>query len=284
MSDRQNLNRKILEGDIFEKIKEIPDESIDVMITSPPYWGMRDYGVKGQLGLEYDFHDYLKTMQRMMNEVRRVVKNTGTVWVNMSDSYSGSGKGAGGTLANCKESFMFSKRPRIHDPFPPKCRYGMPERFYIQCIDNGWIARNYVSWVKPNAKPHPVKDRFNLNWEPVFFFAKTPHHYFDLDSVREPAKSPSSHPQGKNPGAVFYINTVPFSEAHYATFPPALPERIIKCACPEGGMVFDPFMGAGTTALAAERLGRQWCGIELDPESVDIATRRLNKHRNDHLS
>ena len=272
-----NLNRKILAGDILEKIREIPDESIDLVITSPPYWGQRDYGMEGQIGLEFDFHDYLKTMQVIMAEMKRVVKNTGTVWINMSDSYSGSGKGAGGDPAKCKESFTFAKKPKIYDPLPPKCRYGIPERFYIQCIDNGWVARNYIIWLKGNAKPHPVKDRFNLNWEPVFFFAKNPHHYFDLDPVREPCKSPSSNPKGKNPGAVFHINTVPLPEAHHATFPPELPMRIIKCACPDGGMILDPFMGSGSTALAAERLGRRWCGIELSPESIRIARKRLAK-------
>ena len=362
-----DLNRKILEGDIFEKIKEIPDESIDVMITSPPYWGMRDYGVKGQLGLEYDFRDYLDKMQLVMNEVRRVLKSTGTAWVNMGDPYAGSGKGAGGNSLNTKESFLFGKKPSIGDPLPAKCRYGMPERFYIDCIDNGWIARNHCAWVKGNAMPESVKDRFRINWESVFFFAKEPNYFFDLDPVREKPKEytppynvrvrdakakisqqklsggmsekedqeydkrgvkhknlksgrpdgavntmhrkraerkcdsqtisrnhsgaydmvtgePINNPKGRNPGAVFYINTLPFPEAHFATFPPALPERIIKCAAPPKGMVLDIFFGAGTTALAAERLGRQWCGIELNPEYAEIARKRLNKYRNERLT
>lgn len=327
---------------------------------------MRDYLVEGQLGLERTFPEYLAKMQKVMDEVKRVLKPTGTAWVNMGDPYSKSGKGVGKGRKS-KESFQFDKRPKIYEPFVHKCRFGLPERFYIQCIDNGWVARNYIGWVKPNAKPESVKDRFFINWESVFFFAKEPHYYFDLDPLREKPKEDTKpfnmrvrdakqgisqqklsggmskqedkeydslgrkhknmksarpdgkvntmhrkraerkctsqsmfrnhsgnydmrtgealgHPKGKNPGAIFYINTVPFPEAHYAVFPVELPKRILTCACPKDGIVLDPFFGAGTTGLAAEMLGLKWVGIELAPDSVDIATRRLNKYRNDHLT
>ncbi|SVE64606.1 uncharacterized protein METZ01_LOCUS517460, partial [marine metagenome] len=154
-----NMNRKILEGDIFDKIKEIPDKSIDTIITSPPYWGLRDYGVDGQFGLEPDFKDYLSKMQKVMVELWRVLKDTGSCWVNLGDTYS-MGKNA-------------------------KSRVGIPERFYINCIDSGWIARNHLVWTKNNAMPSAVKDRFTNKWESIFFFVKQQKYYFDLDAVRE---------------------------------------------------------------------------------------------------
>ena len=133
-------------------------ESIDCIISSPPYWGLRDYGVEGQLGLEIDFRDYLKTMNDIMVQLKRVLKNTGTCWINLGDTY---GYNSG------------------------KSRYGIPERFYINCIDDGWIARNHIPWYKANAMPSSVKDRFANKWESIFFFAKQQKYYFDLDAVRE---------------------------------------------------------------------------------------------------
>ena len=136
------MNRTILQGDVLEKIKEIPGKSIDVVISSPPYWGLRDYGVEGQLGLEPDFNDYLNTMQKIMDEIKHVLKDTGTCWINLGDTYNN------------------------------KSLVGIPERFYINCIDNGWIARYHIVWTKNNCMPSSVKDRFTNKWESVFFFTK----------------------------------------------------------------------------------------------------------------
>lgn len=237
-----------------------------------------------------------------MDELKRVLKNTGTCWINLGDTYSAETQTA-------------------------KSRIGIPERFYINCIDGGWIARNHIIWTKNNCMPSSVKDRFTNKWESVFFFSKNKKYYFDLDAVREPtitgtkpfnvrvrdtkknrylqgatneeiknhngkgerkyknmgndglaehSGGSANHPKGKNPGDVFQINTRPFKEAHFATFPPDLPQKILKCACPKDGIVLDPFFGAGTVGLVAEQMGLQWCGIELNPEYIEIAKKRLD--------
>jgi len=364
-----SLNRKIIVGDVLDKIVGLPPSCIDVVITSPPYWGLRDYGIQGQWGLEKDFHLYLLNMQSFMKQVKRVLKKTGTCWINLGDSYSGSGKGAGGDLSKAKEVWAFEKRPQIVD-IQEKSRFGIPERFYVQCIDDGWIARNHIVWSKANSMPSSVKDRFTNKWESLFFFAKEQKYYFNLDAVREKTVTDTkpfnirvrenktghaqaklgdlswkaseeelathnekgerkqdstlgadgkpiptykgfnerwkdrkwtpdmgtiaakhsgnydaegsnlNNPAGKNPGDVFFINPRPFPEAHFATFPIDLPLKILKCACPPGGIVLDPFFGSGTTGIAAEMLGLDWVGIELKKEYADIALKRLKPYRN----
>jgi len=342
-------NRTILQGNVLDKLKEIPDESIDCIITSPPYWGLRDYGVEGQWGLEPDFRDYLKKLQDMMVQLKRILKKTGTCWINLGDTYSGGN--AHSDWTGIDEDFdsrqmlegKFKAQKKNH--LQTKSRYGIPERFYIDCIDNGWIARNHIPWYKSNSMPSSVKDRFANKWESIFFFAKNQNYYFNLDAVREKTVTESKpfnirvrenitghaqaklgdkswtateeekekynrdgtkkqdstlgadgkpkanykgfndrwknrktheliddHPQyslnlrtsnnydietgeslnnpnGKNPGDVFFINPRPFPEAHFATFPVNLPLKILKCACPEDGIVLDPFFGAGTVGV-----------------------------------
>lgn len=273
------MNRKILVGDVLARIKDIPDKSIDCVITSPPYFGLRSYDVNGQWGLEQDFQQYLDKLGRVMDELKRVLKDTGTVWINLDDTYT------------------------------DKSRMGIPERFYINCIDNGWLARNNIVWAKNNAMPEAVKDRFTNRYESIFFFAKQKNYYFNLDAVREKPitstktkrdefkgkaskkflqqwqknedsihKTNAYNPKGKNPGDIFQINTTPYPEAHFATFPEALPTKILKCACKPGDIVLDPFFGSGTTGVAAEKLGIRWIGIELNKEYVMLAEKRLHPY------
>ncbi len=440
MSTNEWHNGKLLVGDVLEKIAEIEEKSVDCVISSPPYWGLRDYGTGSwkestnplcthdkirrktraerksnewmedalgegtygdeskwsshtcpdcsahyedpQWGSEPDFKDYLKKLDLLMVEMKRILKDTGTCWINLGDTYS-TRSGGMRDLAegNDKQygSVDYTKFEGSQDiiqhktQFRDKTRIGVPERFYISCIDNDWIARNHIVWAKANAMPSSVKDRFNNKWESVFFFAKNPRYYFDLDAVREiplggyaafnrrirdakklnqmgldgaiPAARASekemaeygnhqpgdrSHfgtgkdilknmqtkydreqseqyasspdrikekredgadhevglgnpEQGKNPGDVFWINPKPFQDAHFATFPEALPERIIKCACPEGGTVFDPFMGSGTVAAVALKNNRKWIGIELNPEYVKIIKKRLDSLQNNTM-
>jgi len=160
------LKRKILIGDVLEQFKNIPDGSVDTIVSSPPYWGLRDYGEEGQWGLEKDFHDYLDKLDAVMNECWRVLKPTGSCWINLGDTYSGGMK-----------------------ELQTKSRVGIPERFYIRCIDNGWIARNHIVWTKANSMPSSVRDRFTNKWESVFFFVKQKKYYFNLDAVRETPKT-----------------------------------------------------------------------------------------------
>ena len=178
--------KRIYMGDVMERIKEIPDETVDTMITSPPYYALRNYGDDSQWGGEKTFKEYLAKMDKLMEEVRRVLKPTGTAWVNLGDTYSGSNKGVGSK--EHKESFIFDEKPDIIETLKPKSRLGIPERFYINCIDNGWIARNNIVWYKHNSMPSSVKDRFTNKYESVFFFAKEKRYYFDLDAVRVPCE------------------------------------------------------------------------------------------------
>jgi len=185
-------NRTILQGDVLEKLREIPNESIDCVITSPPYWGLRDYQAPGQWGLEDDFHDYLEKMRTFMHLLKMVLKPTGTVWINLGDTYSGgiahadwSGNTLHGDLGNPKLESSAFKSELVKNHIQAKSRYGIPERFYANCIDDGWLARNHIPWIKENAMPSSVKDRFTNKWESVFFFAKEGKYYFNLDAVRE---------------------------------------------------------------------------------------------------
>jgi len=528
-------NRTILQGDVLEKLREIPDESIDCVITSPPYWGLRDYGTEGQWGLEDDFHDYLEKMRTFMHLLKMVLKPTGTVWINLGDTYSGGVthsdfSGLPKELARPWNEGHRFKSTHKKNHIQAKSRYGIPERFYANCIDDGWLARNHIPWIKGNAMPSSVKDRFTNKWESVFFFAKEPQYYFNLDAVREktltetkpfnrriqeakkgfgqmkmgdlpgaftqtaledmtfntkgerieglqeklgerkmadvegqstqgihrnridgksdwpewnnkqdatlgadgkpkqnyvgfnerwknrktcqPEANPHSinkkhsgnydmetgiclnnpngknpgdvvydktkpyavqeregtiyyrnlpplndiidylnewrnkknisveqleaqfdnwtphhwfdrkygsyptredwiktkeilefdekydaqmttlypknaekqnNPNGKNPGDVFRINPRPFAAAHFATFPIDLPLKILKCACPGNGFALDPFFGAGTVGMAAEKLGLNWVGIELKNEYIEIARKRLKPYENEKI-
>jgi len=185
MSSLLVKNRTILHGDVLEQLGNIPSESIDCIITSPPYWGLRDYGVEGQWGLEKDFHEYLEHMRILMEYLKEALKPTGTCWINLGDSYSGSGKGAGSDIETVKESWRFDKKPEQQIDIEAKSRIGVPERFYIECIDAGWIARNPIVWYKANSMPCSVKDRFTNKYEMIYFFAKQQKYYFNLDAIRE---------------------------------------------------------------------------------------------------
>lgn len=173
-----SLHRQILHGDVLEKIKEIPDETIDIVVTSPAYYCLRNYGEKGQWGLEENFNEYLDKLMVLMDQLRRVLKPTGTVWMNIGDTY-----------AEVKESWHFDKKPKIMTSIKNKSQFGIPQRFYIRCIDDGWIARNWVTWMKNNSMPFSGKDRLKNMTEPVMFFAKEQKYYFDLDPVRRKMSS-----------------------------------------------------------------------------------------------
>ncbi len=197
-------NRTILQGDVLEKLQEIPDGVIDCIISSPPYWGLRDYGVDGQLGLEPDFRDYLKIMSQIMDELKRVLKNTGSCWINLGDTYASSGGpsrhfGYNDPKYGNNKGGNFIEPAAFDQGIIPKSRFGIPERFYINCIDSGWIARNHIPWYKANSMPSSVKDRFTNKWESIFFFVKNQKYYFNLDAVRVKTTTESKSKQKENP-------------------------------------------------------------------------------------
>lgn len=291
----------LLLGDAIETLRTLPDESVDCCVSSPPYFGLRDYGIDGQYGLEASPAAYVETMRQVFAEVRRVLAKDGTCWINLGDCYySGKGEPTQPDLKN------LARRPgkRVLDGpswgLPRKNLLGMPWRVAFALQDDGWILRNEIVWDKPNAMPESVTDRFSTRHESVFLFTKSVRYWFDLDAVREPHAAPERHAgkqafrsrnaslprtatgvyagagdRGRNPGDVWRIATRPYPEAHFAVFPPEIPARCIKAGCKPGGTVLDPFSGSGTTGEAARRAGRKYVGIDLNPAYHDLAVKRF---------
>jgi len=301
------MDWRVFCGDCREILKKVEDDSVDCIVTSPPYWGLRDYGVDGQIGLEPTLGEYLQNILNVTVELRRVLKPNGTMFWVHGDSYFGSGRGKRGkTAIDCRPGEIF---PGIAEKFRRswgKCLTLQGFRLAVRMVDEqGWFLRNCVVWEKPNGMPESVKDRFSRRWEVVFLFTKSKKYFFDLDVVRVSYKQstvqrskypwrgercrgfpgPSIggvdgkmvHPKGKNPGDVWSIPTQPFKGAHFAVFPEKLVERCILSGCPPGGLVLDPFMGTGTVGVVALRLGRKFLGIEINRKYIEMAKERVKR-------
>lgn len=312
----ENFLNKIINGNSLEVLKTIPDNSIDCCITSPPYWGLRDYGHEEQLGCEKHFKDFVINLSNVFDEVQRVLKPTGTCFINLGDTYGGSGSGTTKNadtskyVENSKQVYVLpngtSKASQFRGTAMNKSLCMIPERFAIEMIDRGWCLRNQIIWHKPNQMPSSAKDRFTVDFEKVFFFVKQPTDYYfkqQLEPYTEPldrwagqmvrgnyktkteqfavrernGRDMRPNPEGKNMRTVWSINTEPSTEAHFATYPQRLVERMLKAGCPENGIVLDPFFGSGTTGVYARKVNRNFVGIELNPEYVKIAENRLFK-------
>ena len=293
-------------GDAVEVARTLDDGSADCIVTSPPYFGLRDYGVEGQYGLEKSPAEYVETMRGLFAELRRVLADDGTLWINIGDSYSSGGRSTydidgGKTRArgHCES------RPGAE--VPGKNLLGVPWRVAFALQDDDWILRNAIIWSKPNAMPESVTDRLSGRYEHVFLFSKKRSYWFDLDSIREPlayepgpalppiADDPIRYAPGvrgqtgrsitgrrrtftdnggRNPGDVWSIPTTPFPEAHFAVMPVQLAQRCILAGCKPGGTVLDPFSGSGTTGWAAQRTGRRYIGIDLNRDYLDLSLRK----------
>lgn len=268
----KNINL-ILEGDSLKVLKTIESESVDCIITSPPYWGLRDYGMKGQLGLERSFDEYIQKLCDIFDEVKRVLKNDGTCWVNIADTYSSVHYG-GTPSAKAQVSSRVMRtqkfaQTKAKGQLPDKCLCNIPARFAIEMTSRGWILRNEIIWQKPNAMPSSATDRFTVDFEKIFFFVKS--RKYNFVQAKEKAKwahdkratSGRLHYEGgkrlgakgsgqenfvsikqeRNVRTVWNISTTKFKEAHFATFPEALVLPMIQAGCPVGGIVLDPFIG-----------------------------------------
>jgi len=308
----------IYKGKALEVLKTFTNECVDCVVTSPPYWSLRDYGVPGQLGLEPTFQEYVNKLCGIFSEVHRVLKKGGTCWVNMGDTYGGSWGNYGKRLGKQrqKECKRYERKGSLPQDFKPpttnilkKSLTLIPQRFAIKMTDNGWILRNTIIWQKPNAMPQSAKDRFTNDFEYLYFFVKNRKYYFEqqFEPYTEPLKrwggdtleadkdipiaSPESYkwayrerklrpnPNGKNKRTVWNISTVSSPELHFATFPKELIRTPIKAGCPKGGIVLDPFLGSGTTAIVALEEDCNYIGIEINPEYIEIANKRLAKYR-----
>jgi DNA modification methylase len=266
----------MLQGDALTILRTLPAESVHMVITSPPYWNLRDYHVAGQLGLEQSYDEYIAKLCNVFDEVKRVLRSDGTCWVNLADSYSGSNGRYPSPLQTKARRFGYIIPPTPRSDIPRKSLCLIPFRFALEMVRRGWILRNTIIWHKPNVVPESVKDRFTVDFEYLFFFAKSPHYYFQQQF--EPSTQPLTRrdrPAVRNKRCVWVIPTKGFPGNHFAAYPETLLETPIEAGCPAGGIVLDPFLGSGTTALAAQRLGRRWCGIELNPEYVQMAAGRL---------
>ena len=293
----------IREGDVLDRLREMPDESVQCCVTSPPYWGLRDYGVEGQLGLEKTPGEFIANMVAVFEEVRRVLREDGTCWVNIGDSYANPSQPGGGDPTIGSRNVGTSKyRPSMAPGLKPKDLCLIPFRLAIALQEAGWYVRSDIIWAKPNPMPESVRDRPTKAHEYVFLLSKAARYFYDAEAIAEEANPanhrpssgirstpPGSRPHGgpangarsytsRNARTVWTINPQPTPEAHFATFPEALAERCIKAGSRPGDTVLDPFAGSGTTLLVAERLGRDSLGIELNPEYIAIAERRIKAH------
>jgi len=298
-------------GDAIEVLAEMPDGSADCIVTSPPYWGKRDYGMARQYGREPDPASYVRTLKATFTEARRVLADDGTCWLNLGDSYSTSG----GTPTGLHTYLGRHLGRRQATGVPAKNLLGLPWRVAFALQDDGWILRNAIVWHKPNAMPESVRDRLNCRHELIFLFVKQAAYWFDLDPIRIPASTARTasdrppgrsdsgrppkygphtrqiagaqrygtsrarrvHRNGRNPGDVWAINTRPYAGPHFAAFPIALPLRCIAAGCKPGGTVLDLFTGSGTTGLAARQIGRRFIGIKLSPAFAALAAGRLRE-------
>ena len=285
--------------DCLEVLKTFPDKCINMVMTSPPYWALRDYGIEGQLGLEKTFEEYITKLCDIFDEIKRVLRDDGTIWVNLGDTYGG----ANSRASNNGRAGYGNDREGVYSRGQDKSLCCIPDRFKIEMINRGWICRNEIIWYKKNCMPSSVKDRFTVDYEKIFFFSKNKKYYFEQqfeEQTTEPfeprlsqhrawdndpsmtrGKGENSimkyNPQGRNKRCVWTINTKPYKEAHFAVFPPELCETPIKAGCPENGIVLDPFFGSGTVGLVADKLNRKWIGIELNPKYCEIAEKRLQQ-------
>ncbi len=255
----------VITGDALSVLGDLPSEFVRTVVTSPPYWSLRDYATLGQIGLEDDPDEYVSSLVRIFEEVRRVLTKDGSMWLNIGDSYTSGGRT---WRAPDKKNPMraMTTRPPTPKGLKPKELVGIPWRLAFALQEAGWYLRSDVIWRKPNAHPESVKDRPTRSHEYLFLLTKKERYYYDRTAVPEV--------NGRNMRSVWDIYTQPFPEAHFATFPPELVERCIKTTSQPGDVVLDPFLGSGTVAAVAIENQRAFLGIELNSEYVGLARRR----------
>jgi DNA modification methylase len=258
----------IVQGDAHNILSALPDGIAQTVVTSPPYWSLRDYGIDGQLGLESSVHDFVEALAALFDDVRRVLSDDGTLWLNIGDSYTSGNRGWRAPDRKNVARAM-STRPPTPEGLKPKDLIGVPWRLAFALQERGWYLRSDLVWNKPNAQPESVGDRPTRSHEYLFLLSASERYRYDVDAVRGP--------NGRRLRSVWDLNTQPSRDAsgHFATFPESLAERCILLGSRQGELVLDPFLGSGTTAVAAARLGRRFLGCELNPEYVAMAERRL---------
>lgn len=298
---------RVYVGDVRAALREMPAESVQTVVTSPPYWGLRDYGIAGQLGLEETPAEYVANLVEVFREIWRVLRPDGTAWLNLGDSYAGyhgnsnhviPTSSTNGWTNGYNENLRGGQRPQDIG-LKPKDLVGIPWRVALALQADGWWLRSDIIWSKPNPMPESVTDRPTRAHEYIFLLTKRERYFYDADAVREPSTHPvgakrgpkvytdggyfrngegastlgGGNPVGRNRRTVWAISTKPFPEAHFATFPPEIPRTCILAGSRPGDVVLDPFHGSGTTMQVALELGRQYVGCDLNPEYVAMSMR-----------
>jgi site-specific DNA-methyltransferase (adenine-specific)/site-specific DNA-methyltransferase (cytosine-N4-specific) len=267
---------QLLVGDARKLLEGFPEGHFNSVITSPPYWGLRDYGVQGQIGAEADVNDYIADLVRLFREVRRTLADDGTLWLNIGDSYTSGGRTWRAPDAKNKGRAMEYRAP-TPEGLKPKDLIGVPWRLAFALQADGWYLRADIIWNKPNCQPESVRDRPTRAHEYVFMFSKSERYFYDRHAIMEPAldkKQPA-----KNRRTVWNINTEPYPGSHFAVYPRALVRLCMAASTQEGGRVLDPFFGSGTTGVVANEIGRECTGIELSEEYAQLARERLARGR-----
>jgi DNA modification methylase len=262
----------VLHGDTREVIKTLPENTFQCVVTSPPYWGVRDYGVQGQLGAELDVNDYISDLVQIFAEVRRVLREDGTFWLNIGNTYTSGGRTWRQEDSKNKGRAM-SYRPPTPQGLKKKDLIGIAWMLAMACQKEGWYLRNDIIWYKPNCQPESVKDRFTVAHEYLFLFTKSERYYFNQEATKEPTTNGNGL---KNKRSVWAINTEPCPEAHFAVFPRSLVRHCLLAGTRGNDLILDPFYGTGTVGILAKELGRRCVGIELKKEYVTIAEKRTS--------
>jgi site-specific DNA-methyltransferase (adenine-specific) len=260
----------ILEGDALHVLRKLPSESAQCVVTSPPYWGLRDYGIDGQIGLEETLHQFINRLVAVFAEVKRVLRDDGIFWLNIGDGYTSGNRGYRAPDKKNPARAM-TIRPDTPEGLKPKDLMGIPWRLAFAMQEDGWYLRSDIVWHKPNAMPESVKDRPTRAHEFLFMFTKSEQYYYNHEATREKTSSG----EYRNRRSVWSINTQPTPWAHFATFPPALIEPCILSSTRPGDYVLDPFFGSGTVGVVCEALDRKYIGVELHPEYIALALKRL---------
>lgn len=309
---------KIICADAAAGLKNLPSESVRMCVTSPPYYGLRDYGTDGQIGIERTPQEYIKRLIEVFAEVHRVLKSDGTLWVNISDSYAGSGKGPMSiqVAGNGKNKNLYDMKSRIYEvpkkweKIKPKDMIGIPWMLAFALRDFGYYLRSDIIWHKLNCLPESVKDRPTKSYEHIFLLSKSPKYYYDYAAIQEPIKAVTAerYTRGRSGKAkysetkmrqgidrktdavtdenrkykrkrdVWEVSTNTFRmDEHFAMFPEKLIEPCIIAGSRAGDTVLDPFFGSGTTGAVAKRLGREYIGIEINPNYCEKAQKRIER-------
>lgn len=314
------LSNRVLVGDVLTGLAQLPDGCVQTCVTSPPYYGLRDYGMAGQIGLEKSPDEFIARLVAVFREVRRVLRDDGTLWLNIGDSYAGGGTigrndttpealarraGRYGTGTGTGSAVGSHGQRKAVSGLKPKDLIGIPWMLAFALRADGWFLRQDIIWHKPNPMPESVTDRCTKAHEYVFLLSKSARYFYDFDAMQEPVCAStverlsqptlatqvgSARVPGKTNGnmkavgqsdtrnrrSVWTVSTQPFREAHFATFPEELVEPCILAGSKVGDLVLDPFLGSGTTAAVAQRLGRDYVGCELNPAYAVIARNRIS--------